>query len=56
MSNYKNINDDYRETPLSKEDKEMIRQYSNYKNGNRCEPDNNSFFEERSNPLSSKGN
>lgn len=32
-----------------------IRETSCYREGNRAEPDNNMFFEERSNPLSSKG-
>lgn len=32
-----------------------IRQNSNYSEGNKAAPDNNLFFEERSNPLSSKG-
>ncbi len=40
--------------PMSEE--EMKRQNSDYKNDNRVVPDNNIFFEERSNPLSSKGN
>ena len=33
-----------------------IRQNSSYQKGNLAAPDNNIFFEERSNPLSSKGN
>lgn len=35
---------------------EMIRQNSKYREGNKPEPDNNPFFENHSNPLSSKGN
>ncbi len=34
----------------------MIKQNSSYENNNKCAPDNNIFFEEKSNPLSSKGN
>ena len=37
-------------------DPAAIRQTSCYKDGNRAEPDNNMFFLNRSNPLSSKGN
>ena len=33
-----------------------IRQISDYRDDNKAAPDNNLFFEERSNPLSSKGN
>lgn len=33
----------------------MTKQGSSYGEGNRCAPDNNIFFEERSNHLSSKG-
>lgn len=33
-----------------------IRQESSYREGNKPEPDNNLFFENHSNPLSSKGN
>lgn len=36
--------------------KEKCCQDSHYKLKNKVEPDNNSFFEQRSNPLSSKGN
>ncbi len=32
-----------------------IRQNSHYSEGDKAAPDNNIFFEERSNPLSSKG-
>ena len=34
----------------------QIRQNSNYNKHNKSAPDNNIFWEERSNPLSSKGN
>ncbi|MDD6234422.1 MAG: hypothetical protein PUB17_04510 [Lachnospiraceae bacterium] len=37
-------------------DVEGIRQTSHYTKGNKPVPDNNMFFEERHNPLSSKGN
>lgn len=44
----------------SAEDREAriaeIRQNCDYREGNQAAPDNNIFFEERSNPLSSKGN
>lgn len=33
----------------------MTKQGSNYGAYNKCAPDNNIFWEERSNPLSSKG-
>lgn len=33
-----------------------VRQDSDYNDKNKAAPDNNLFFEERSNPLSSKGN
>ena len=35
---------------------DFVRQDSDYHDGNKAAPDNNLFFEERSNPLSSKGN
>ena len=35
---------------------DSIRQNSDYDDDNKAAPDNNIFFEERSNPLSSKGN
>ncbi|MCI8402675.1 MAG: hypothetical protein HFI38_11415 [Lachnospiraceae bacterium] len=34
----------------------LVRQESDYDDNNKAAPDNNLFFEERSNPLSSKGN
>lgn len=37
-------------------DVDGIRQTSRYARGNKPVPDNNMFFEERHNPLSSKGN
>lgn len=37
-------------------DVDGIRQTSRYTKGNKPVPDNNMFFEERHNPLSSKGN
>ncbi len=41
--------------PLPESELYAIRQNSNYDHG-KSAPDNNIFFEERSNPLSSKGN
>lgn len=40
---------------VSKEEEESIKQTSNYSEGDRPRINNNKFFEERSNPLSSKG-
>lgn len=46
--------------PESQQQKEAhnarVRQDSDYHSGNKAAPDNNLFFEEQSNPLSSKGN
>lgn len=42
--------------PLTEEEIMEIKQLSNYGKNNKPAPDNNIFFEERSNPLSSKGN
>ena len=45
--------------PVSRQEQEraeMIRQNAKYREGNKPEPDNNPFFENHSNPLSSKGN
>lgn len=39
----------------NKDDVMRVRQTSRYQDV-KCAPDNNPFFEERSNPLSSKGN
>lgn len=39
-----------------KEPKEAIKQNSSYVSGGKCAPDNNPFWEDGANPLSSKGN
>jgi hypothetical protein len=49
---YKN----YYDSEERKEKLTQIRQKSLYNDDNRARIDNNQFFEERSNPLSSKGN
>ena len=41
---------------LEKEPKEAIKQNSSYVSGGKCAPDNNPFWEDGANPLSSKGN
>ena len=41
---------------MSDEEVMEIRQRSAYSDYNKATPDNNIFFEKRSNPLSSKGN
>lgn len=41
---------------LTEGDLTEIRQCSHYDSNDKAAPDNNLFFEERSNPLSSKGN
>ncbi len=41
--------------PLSETEVETIRENSYYSGKDRPRPDNNLFFERRSNPLSSKG-
>ena len=41
---------------IPKAEEERIRQTSRYSEGDRVRINNNHFFEERSNPLSSKGN
>ncbi len=41
---------------LAKEELAEIRQLSQYNSNNKAAPDNNMFFEELHNPLSSKGN
>lgn len=41
--------------PLTDDEEIEIRQLSKYNENNKAAPDNNIFFEERSNPLSSKG-
>ena len=41
---------------ISSNDLYNIRQNAHYSKDGKAEPDNNIFWEERSNPLSSKGN
>ena len=41
---------------ISRKDLYNIRQNAHYSDAGKAEPDNNIFWEERSNPLSSKGN
>lgn len=41
---------------VSGNDLYQIRQNAHYSDSGKSEPDNNIFWEERSNPLSSKGN
>ena len=41
---------------ISRHDLYHIRQNAHYSDTGKAEPDNNIFWEERSNPLSSKGN
>lgn len=41
---------------VNQKDKYQIRQNSHYNKENKAAPENNLFWEERSNPLSSKGN
>ncbi len=41
---------------LEQESGEMIRQNSSYVSGGKCAPDNNPFWNDGANPLSSKGN
>lgn len=41
---------------IDKKDYYQIRQNSHYNRQGKAAPDNNLFWEERSNPLSSKGN
>jgi hypothetical protein len=43
------------ENSIKKEPGVMAKQGSSYDEGNKCAPNNNIFFEERSNHLSSKG-
>ena len=47
---------EYATNSMSDEDVMEIRQRSAYSEYNKATPDNNMFFEKRSNPLSSKGN
>lgn len=44
------------EHDLEHEPKEFIKQNSSYVAGGQCAPDNNPFWEDGGNPLSSKGN
>lgn len=49
----------HKKTPkdtVSSNDLYQIRQNAHYSDSGKAEPDNNIFWEERSNPLSSKGN
>lgn len=41
--------------PVSEKEIEEIRAQSQYHEGNKAAPDNNMFFEDTHNPLSSKG-
>ena len=42
--------------PITPEELDAIRQQAHYSDEGKASPDNGPFFEERSNPLSSKGN
>ena len=54
---YKNdLNPYIRKDTVNKKDYYQIRQNSHYDKQGKAAPDNNLFWEERSNPLSSKGN
>lgn len=54
---YKNdLNPYIRKDTVDKKDYYQIRQNSHYDKQGKAAPDNNLFWEERSNPLSSKGN
>lgn len=41
---------------IQKKKTEKANQESHYRQENKAEPDNNALYEQRSNPLSSKGN
>lgn len=41
---------------FAEEPDDLIRQNSSYVKGGKCAPDNNPFWENGANPLSSKGN
>ena len=41
---------------LEQEPEEFIKENSSYISGGKCAPDNNPFWEDGHNPLSSKGN
>ena len=55
MKNKKNKSHVHKDT-VDLTDDYQIRQNSNYNKHNKSAPNNNLFWEERSNPLSSKGN
>ena len=50
------LNPYIRKDTVNKKDYYQIRQNSHYDKQGKAAPDNNLFWEERSNPLSSKGN
>ena len=50
------LNPFIRKDTVDKKDYYLIRQNSHYDKQGKAAPDNNLFWEERSNPLSSKGN
>lgn len=50
------LNPYIRKDTVDKKDYYQIRQNSHYDKQGKAAPDNNLFWEERSNPLSSKGN
>ena len=50
------LNPHIRKDTVDKKDYYQIRQNSHYDKQGKSAPDNNLFWEERSNPLSSKGN
>lgn len=54
----RNLKQNKRTAPdtISSNDLYNIRQNAHYSEDGKAEPDNNIFWEERSNPLSSKGN
>jgi hypothetical protein len=57
MSKSKNLNKkNIPKDTVSGGDLYQIRQNCNYSDSGKSRPDNNIFWEERSNPLSSKGN
>lgn len=59
MSHEKNRKRNPKERPefdLEKEPQVLIKQNSSYISGGKCAPDNNPFWENGGNPLSSKGN
>ena len=50
------LNPNIRTDTVDQKDDYQIRQNSHYDKQGKAAPDNNLFWEERSNPLSSKGN